>query len=85
MNGKRMIQIQPHTETDGQLQATQLEVSTENFTDVSVDIVWKLYDANGGYVNDGRYQLGGDDYAAYQADNNYAERYVMAQKSIAVA
>ena len=77
-----MINIQPYTTTDARLTAVQMDVKTVNPTDVSIDVFWTLYDVAGGTVDEGSYQLADSDYTAWQADNSYAQSYVMAQKDI---
>lgn len=72
-----MIQIQPFVTTNENLIATQLEVSKGDINDVSVDAAWRLYDSNGGYVNNGAMQLGGDDFAAYLENEGYLIEYVV--------
>lgn len=80
-----MIQIQSYITTDEQLTATQLDIRSEGACDIYVDIVWHLYDSNGGYVDDGRFTLSGDDFTAWQANEAYGETYVMNQKGITIA
>jgi hypothetical protein len=77
-----MIQIQPYKATDKDILATQLEIHTENLTELTVDAVWFLYDDAGQYVNDGRMQLAEDDFIAYLSDNEYAIDYIINQKGI---
>jgi hypothetical protein len=79
-----MIVIQPYVANDTGAIAEQLEVWTSNPTDVSIDAVWVLSDSEGQYVNDGRMQLAGDDFAAWQLDIKYAEQYVIKTKGITV-
>jgi len=79
-----MIQIQPYITTDQQLTATQLDISNLPETDAWVVIVWTLYDALGAYIDTGNYTLTGDDLAAWQADSEYGETYVMNQKGISL-
>lgn len=75
-----MKKIQPYPTTDEQLVATSIDVKTDNITDVSIDAFWTLYDASGGMVDEGNYQLAGADFAAWQADKGYAETYVLNAK-----
>jgi hypothetical protein len=77
-----MIQIQPYTTTDAQIIAVRLDIKMVNPTDVSIDAFWTLYDAASNKVDEGSFQLAEDDFIAWQADNAYAQEYVMNQKGI---
>lgn len=66
--GGRRALIQPVPWTNQGQTVTQLEVDTANNTDVSVDVLWYLYDGSNGLVDEGRVQIGDSLFAVYNGD-----------------
>lgn len=80
-----MKNIQPIPFTDNGFTITQLDTDTANLTDVSIDILWYVYDEHDMLVDEGRIQIAGDEFAAYQADPiNYPYNYVSLQKGLTI-
>lgn len=63
-----MAQIYPKPWTNENLIATQLDTDIANETDISVDILWYLFDENGKPIDEGRVQIADEDFASYNAD-----------------
>ena len=76
-----MKNIKPIEITNDNLVATQIEVKTGNNTDVSIDLHWTVYDANGGYVDDGIVSAVDDDLKSVLADDENGYDIVCREKN----